>query len=150
VQHRKVEAGTVPGHELRRVLLDPVEETLDDLAFSLPRAADRPHPENLRIAQRARDRDHAVQMQRQEIVADRLSSQLKGHGGHIGVRDCGIDRVQLAQPRHIRHGFDVESESRCHGSNVRWCTIVVVRMTCCPGLLANPRAACILVIPARA
>ena len=70
MQHRQVEAAAVPRHELRRVFLDAVEEALDDLPSVSPFPPSDHTLNASRFAQRAGDRDDALQMQRQEIVAD--------------------------------------------------------------------------------
>ena len=64
---------------MRRVFLDAVEKALDQFAFVVPGLAERPHAEAVAVAQRARDRDDAVQMELQEIAAGHLAAALKRH-----------------------------------------------------------------------
>ena len=51
MQNRKVEPAAVPRNELRRVLVDAVEEALNEIAFRFTARAQRPHPEAVAVAQ---------------------------------------------------------------------------------------------------
>ena len=77
LQHRQVEAAAVPRHELRRVAVDAVEEAADELGFGVAGFAQRPDAESVALAQRAGDRDDALQMQRQKIAAGRRAPLLQ-------------------------------------------------------------------------
>src|SRR5690606_33114008 len=83
MQYRKIEAATVPRHDLRRIALDAVEKTLDDLAFAVVRLGQRKHAEVLRIAQHAGNGHHALKMMRQEVRTGRSAALLEGELGHF-------------------------------------------------------------------
>ena len=69
IEHRQVEAAAVPRHELRRQLLDAVEEPADQFRLRVVDLADRPDLEIILVAQRAGDRDDLLQVVRREVVA---------------------------------------------------------------------------------
>src|SRR6266850_5238312 len=53
IEHRQIEAAAVPRNQLRRVLLDAIEEALDQVVFGFARLAQRPDAEAVAVAQRA-------------------------------------------------------------------------------------------------
>jgi len=119
LQHGQVEAAAVPGHELWRVLLDAVVEATDQLAFALVRAAERPAAERFVVAQRAGDRDHAMQVQGQEVVAGPGAPLAERELGDVAVGNARVDVVQQAQAGYVRHRLDVECEDRRHSGAAR-------------------------------
>src|SRR5262249_43603611 len=108
-QHRQIEAGAVPGHEVRRVALDTVEEALYQLAFGAAELAEAPHPEGLAAAQRAGDRHDPLLLRRQEVAARALPAQRKHRFGDLPIREP-LQPVQAAAEIDIRHGLDVEHQ----------------------------------------
>jgi hypothetical protein len=114
IQHRQVEPAAVPRHELRRILLDAVEEATDELGLGVGRVADRPDADSSRIAQRAGDRDDLLQIMRREVVTRRCSPLLREPGEHGGVVDARTDVVDAAYSRDVGHRLDVEDEQRRH------------------------------------
>src|ERR1019366_9602303 len=69
IQHRKIEAASVPGDELWRIAVDTVEETADQLRLGVRRFTERPDPKRITLAQRTCDRDHTLQVQGQKSAA---------------------------------------------------------------------------------
>ena len=67
-----------------------------------------------RIAQRARDRDDLLQVQRCEIVAGRRAAPLHEPREHAGVVDARVDVVDAPDARDVGHRLDVEDEQRRH------------------------------------
>jgi hypothetical protein len=68
-EHRQVEAAAVPGHELRRVLVDEIEEAPDELGLGVVRSADGCNLEAAVVAQRTGDRHHLSGTEAAEIGA---------------------------------------------------------------------------------
>ena len=109
VEHRQVEAATVPGHQVRRVLVDAVEEARDQLRFRGLQVAERPDPQLLAAAQHAGDRDHPMLLERQEIAAAFLAAQ-RVHGlRHLRIVQA-LEAVEAPAELHVRHGLDVEHQ----------------------------------------
>src|SRR4029453_19095839 len=93
---------TVPGHELRRVTLEAIEEAANELRLGVALLADGPHAKRCALAKRAADRDNPLQVDRREIAA----------GGSAAL---------VPEPRqHLGIGHAVEDEDRCHA--MRWPT----------------------------
>ena len=109
VQHRHVEAGTVPRHEHGREAIEAVEEALHDLllrGFLVAEAEDR---EPVATAQHARDRDYALLRRRQEVAAADLPLLREHHLGDGRVVQI-LEIVQAPAELDVRHRFDVENE----------------------------------------
>ena len=114
MEHRHIEAAAVPGHELRGVFRDAVEEPLNERASPSVSAPMRPHAEAVAVAQRARDGDDAVQVQREEVAAGRLPAQRERHLGDFPVAQPAVEAVQAAQTRDVGDRLYVESQDRRH------------------------------------
>src|SRR5260370_41890114 len=65
VQHRQGEPGAVPGNQVRRELVQPVEESLDQYLLGRCLVADAPHLERISRTHPREDRDSAVLLLRQ-------------------------------------------------------------------------------------
>ena len=117
VQHRQVEATTVPRHDLRREFLDAVEEALDDGAFVQIRLGQGPDLEAFAGAQHAGNGDHPLQVQLQEIVAGPGPALLEGQLGDLVVRQFARQVVDPAQTGYVRNSLDIEDENRFHAGN---------------------------------
>ena len=83
-------------------------------AFAVVRLAERPHAETVAVAQRARNRDDALQVQLQKVAAGDLAAALERHRRDLGVADFGGDAVELAQPGDVGDRLDIENQNRCH------------------------------------
>ena len=116
VEHWQVEPATVPGHELRRVLLDPVVEALDELAFAVGGRPERPYPQRVALAQDAGDGDDALQVQRQEVLPGRGAAPLEDDLRRVGVGHRGVEPEEGAAARDVGYRLDVEDERRRHSS----------------------------------
>ena len=113
-QDRKIEAASVPGNKLRRIAVDAVEESADQLRLRVGRFTERPNPKRIALAHRARDRDHPVQIQRQKIAARGCSPLLQRPGDHVGIGKRRRQVMQAAQPIDIGDRLDIENERRVH------------------------------------
>jgi hypothetical protein len=58
-------------------------------------------------------------MQRQEIVTDSLATRLKRHFSDIRRDELRIQAMKLAQPLHVRNGFDIKNQDRRHFTGIR-------------------------------
>jgi hypothetical protein len=114
VQHRKVKAAAVPRYELRGVFLYAVEKAPDEHGLAFFSAAQGPAPERILVAQCAGDRDHAVLMQREEVVARSCPPLPEREFGDVAVGDLRLDSVQQAQTGDVWHRLDIECEDRRH------------------------------------
>jgi hypothetical protein len=101
----------VPGHELRRVLVDAVEELLDRRRLVALGLADGEHLHAFAFAQHAADRDDAVQVRRQEVARALHAALLQRDLRHVVVREIRGQVVQAADARGVRDGLDVERGS---------------------------------------
>ena len=100
VQHRQVEAAAVPGDELRRVLVDQVEEAADQLGFGIVGRSDRRDLEARAVAQRAGDGDDLLVVEREEIAAGLGAPPLREPVENRGVRKVRGNVVERgAAPR---------------------------------------------------
>src|SRR5256885_11724424 len=111
---RSVEAAAVPRYELRGVLLYAVEKAPDEHGLAFFGAAQGPAAERFLVAQRAGDRDHAVLMQREKVVARSCAPLAEREFGDVAVGDLRLDAVQQAQAGDVRHRLDIERENRRH------------------------------------
>jgi hypothetical protein len=96
------------------VLLDAVEESLHDVALRVLRGSQGPCAHALVAAHDARDRHHALHVGREEIVSRGLAAALRGEVDHRLVAHVGGHAPELAQPRGVGNGLDVEDEDRRH------------------------------------
>src|SRR5262249_43006908 len=118
LQDGKIEAAPVPGDELRGVLLDAVEESPDQRRLALTCVSERPAAERILVAQGARDRDHALQMQRNEVAACPRAALAERELRDVAIGDPLVDPVQQAQARYVRHRLDVECEEWRHSKRL--------------------------------
>src|SRR5215831_1086866 len=114
MEHGQVESAAVPGYELGSVLPYPVEEALDERALAVRLGSDGPHAEGVAVAQRTRDGNHTMQVQRQKVSAARLPAQRKRHLGDLGIRQPAVESMETAQAGDVGNGFDIESQNRGH------------------------------------
>ena len=114
VQHGEIEATTVPRDELRRVFLDAIKETLDDLAFAISRRAEGPNTQARALAQQAGNRNDALQMKRQKLVAGRRSAPLERDFRDVGIRERRIELEHGAIARDIGDSLDIKNKRRLH------------------------------------
>ena len=63
------------------------------------------------VAQRARDRNHALQVQLQKIVAAYLAAALERHRRDLLVGNPGVNAVYPAQSRDIRNRLDIKDQN---------------------------------------
>ncbi len=68
MQDRQIEAAAVPGDEIGCVLFDAVKEPLHEFRLVRRLFAETPDAKRIAAAKCRRDGDHAMQMQRQEVV----------------------------------------------------------------------------------
>ena len=107
-------AAAVPRNELRRIAIDAVEKTTDQLGLAVSGLTERPDAESAAFAQAAGDGDDALQVQGQKIAASRRPPLLRGPGPDLGVRQGGGKAIEPTQSRDVGHRLDVEDEGRRH------------------------------------
>src|SRR5881397_999155 len=83
MQHWQIEASAVPRHELRRVAVDAIEKTTDQLRLGIGGLAQRPDAKHIAFTQGAGDGDDALQIQRQEVTAGRRAALLRRPGEYV-------------------------------------------------------------------
>src|SRR4029453_17648654 len=111
---------TVPGHELRRVTLEAIEEAANELRLGVALLADGPHAKRCALAKRAADRDNPLQVDRREIAAGGSAALVPEPRQHLGIGHACRDVVDAPDAIHVGDGLDVEDEDRCHA--MRWPT----------------------------
>jgi len=114
IQHGQVKAAAVPRHELRRVLVDQIEKAANELGLGVIRRADRSDPEAGGIAQRARDRDHALILEREKIGSRLRPSFLHDPVEHGAIGQFGAHAERAPQTRDVGHRLDVERQNGRH------------------------------------
>src|SRR4029077_3023652 len=107
--HRQIEPRAVPGHQVRRVAADAVEEALYQVRLGPLSLADTPDREPIPPAQRAGDGNHTMLLGRQEVAARVLAAERKHRLGDLSVREP-LESVQAAAEIDIWHGLDVEHQ----------------------------------------
>jgi hypothetical protein len=86
----------------------PSKKALDQLGLAGVFVAQRPDAQLVALAQAAGDRDDALQMRRQEIVALVGAPHRQQRGFGVGVVRRQV--VEQARAGHVRHGLDVEGQ----------------------------------------
>src|SRR3989344_4463375 len=110
MQHREIEAAAIPAHQHRRVFLDAIEKTPDQLRLRGIRLAQRPRAPAVAGAQYRRDRRHATQAMAQKIGFAGLFATLGEHDlRHVLVAQP-VQSVQFAAGLDVRNSFDVECQ----------------------------------------
>ena len=106
VQHRQIEARAVPGHQVRRVLVQPVEKSLDQILLRGGLIAEAPHLQRFPGAHDHGDRDDALLFVREKFAAGLLPALGEHDLRHVLIGQI----VQAVQPpAQIR----VRAPSRC-------------------------------------
>src|SRR3984957_2752393 len=109
VQHRQVEARAVPGHQVRRELVQAVEEPLDQDLLRRGLIAQAPQFQSISGTHRHRDRDDAMLFVREKFAAGFLAALGEHDLRHLLIRQI----VQIIKPPAefgIRNGLDVEDQ----------------------------------------
>src|SRR5262249_576397 len=101
-------------HELWCVFFNAVEETLNQFLFIAGTAAERPDTELVTVAQRAGNRYHAMQVQRQKIPARLLPSTMKSDFGNKFRGFFRSQRLDLPRPVGIGNGFYIKNKNGIH------------------------------------
>src|SRR3984885_3799126 len=107
VQHRQVEAGAVPGNQVRRELVQAVEEALDQVLLGRRLVAETPHLQRISGAHHHRDRDDAMLFVRQELASGFLAALGEHDLRHLLVRQV-MQTIQAPAELGVRNGLDVE------------------------------------------
>ena len=104
------------------------------------RLAERPHAKTVAVAQRAGNRDHAMQVQLQKIVAGGLAAALESHLGDLLVADARLDAVDPAQSRDVGDRLDIENQNRRQQCLVPDCAVITCAsmLRRCSGNTSHP------------
>ena len=107
MQHRQIEAATVPAHQIGGEAVDAIVEPFDQLFFTAVLVAQGPDLDALGGAQHHRDGNDTMQVQAQEFGAVFLAAQIQQGTGGVLVTEA-IQIVNAASAVQIGDGFDVE------------------------------------------
>src|SRR3954454_3514283 len=109
IEHRQVESRAIPGHERRRVAIEPVEKALHELALACLLFAEAEHAHAFGASHHARDRNHTLLMRRQHVTVSHLPLLERHHVGDRRVVET-VEVVESAAELDVGYGLDVERE----------------------------------------
>ncbi len=115
VQHLQIETATVPGDELRRVLLDQMIEGLHECAFVILQTTKGVEGKlSVSGTQQHRDRSDPMQIQRQEIRSGLFPAPGKRLFRDSGIIERFVACLQRTQTDDIRNRLDIEAKEGRH------------------------------------
>src|SRR6202043_2336671 len=109
VQHRQVEPGPVPGNQVRREFVQPVEESLDQYLLRGAVVADAPHFQGVSGAQHHGDRHHAVLLVREKFAAGFLAALGEHDLRHLLIGQV-VQAVKTPAKIGVGNRLDVEHQ----------------------------------------
>src|SRR5215469_12111571 len=111
-EHRQIESGAVPRHQVRGVLGEALEEALYQLPLRARQLAETPHPEGIAVAQRTGDRHHVLLLGRQEIATRDLPPQRVHRLRDLRIGES-TEPVEPPAEVDVGYGLDIEYQ-RAH------------------------------------
>ena len=112
MQHRQVEARTVPRHQFGGVAVQAVEKAFDQILFRGALLAQAPYLERIARAHDHGNRDDPMLFVRQEFTSGFLAALGEHDLRHLFIGQL-LEPVQAPAELGVGHGLDVEHQRRC-------------------------------------